>query len=179
MLFTRVASMLTVLTFGLVVLANPVEKEERQLTDPLSLVTGLLSSVTSVTAPLQGVTTGSAANTELAQSVVSQLISTLGEVTAQAGSGSLTSAAPGTDTAVADALGSVVSTLGEVLSPVVVIVPEIGPSIAEIDVALNGLVVSLDVVVTGLVLTLNSLLVGVAGILNGLGLTILLATLGL
>jgi len=174
MLFTRVASFLTVLTFGLVALANPVEK---RATDPTALVTSLQTKLSGLTSQLGGITTNSPANTILAESLVTQIISTIEESNAQAGGGLLKKRQ--TDTAVADVLASVVSDLGVVLTPVIVLIPILGPLVAEIDVALNGLVVSLDVVVTGLVLTLNSLLVGVAGILNGLGLTVLLLTLGL
>jgi len=175
MLFTRVASLLTVLTFGLVALANPVEKRQ---TDPLTLVTGLQTKVSGLTSQLQGINSNSAENTLLAQSVASQLISTFEEAHAQAAASSLTKRQD-TAAAVGDVLGAVVSDVGTVLAPVVVLIPILAPLVTEIDIALNGIIVSLDVVVAGLVVVLNSVLVGVAGILNGLGLTLLLATIGL
>ncbi|KLO12469.1 hypothetical protein SCHPADRAFT_890783 [Schizopora paradoxa] len=178
MLFTRVASFFfAVLTFGLFAFANPVTNANKRAVDPTTLVTNLQSQINSLTAQLQGITSNTPANEILAQELFSQLIATIEEANAQAQTGSLLKRQ--TDTAVADVLGSIVSTLAVVLTPIVGVLPILGPLVPEIDVALNGLVVSLDVVVTGLIDTLNSLLVGVAGILNGLGLTILLGTLSL
>jgi len=175
MLFARIASFFfAVLTLGLFALANPVEKRQ---TDPTALVNSLQSQITSLTSQLQGINTNTPANQILAQELFSQLIDAIEEAAIQAKAGSLRKRQ--TDTAVADVLGSIISTLGTVLTPVVAVLPIVGPLVAEIDVALNGLVVSLDVVVTGLIDTLDSLLVGVAGILNGLGLTVLLGTLSL
>jgi len=178
MLFTRIASMLAVLTFGLVALANPVEK--RQTTTPITstaLVTALQTKVNGLTSQLQSVSSASASNTVLAQSIVTQLISAFEEANNQAASGSLTKRQ--TDTDVADILADSITITAISLDPVVVLIPALVPLIVELDVTINGLVLSLDVDVSGLILTLNALLVGVAAIVGGVGFTILLATVGL
>jgi len=122
--------------------------------------------------------TNTPANSVKAETLVNQLITAFEEANAQASSGSLLKRAE-TEAAVAATLSGVVSDVGNVLTPVIIIFPVLGPLIASIDFALNELIVSLDFVVFGLIGTLNSLLFGVAGILRGLGLSILLLTLGL
>jgi len=175
MLFARVASFLfAVLTLGLFALANPVEKRQ---TDPTALVTSLQSQISGLTSQLQGINTSTPTNEILAQELLSQIIDSIEEAAIQAKVGSLRKRQ--TDTAVADLLGSIISTLGTVLTPVVAALPIIGPLVSEVDVALSGLVESLDVVVTGLVDTLGSLLSGVVGLLGGLGLNSLLGILSL
>ncbi|KLO12471.1 hypothetical protein SCHPADRAFT_905099 [Schizopora paradoxa] len=177
MLFARVASFFfAVLTFGLVAFANPVPNAEKRAVDPTTLVTNLQTKINGLTSQLSGITTNSAANEIKAQEVVTQIVTAIQEAQAQSQGGLLKRQ---TADAVADVLSAIVTDVGTILAPVVVIIPILGPLVTEIDVALNGLVVSLDVVVAGLVDTLDSLLVGVAGILNGLGLTLLLGTLGL
>jgi len=175
MLFTRVASMLAVLTFGLVALANAVEK--RQATSSVAIVTTLEEKVNGLTSQLQSVNAASAANTVLAESIVSQLISAFEEATDQVAAGSLSKRQ--TDTDVADILADAIASVGIPLASTVVLIPALAPLIDELDITMNGLVLSLDVVVSGLVLTLRALLVGFTAILNGVGLTILLATIGL
>lgn len=123
----------------------------------------------------EGITTNTPANQVLAQELVSQIITSIEEAHAQSQTASPLVKRQ-TDAAVAAVLASVVSvsllaspsyssadnehfikTIGEVLTPVVVLLPILGPLVVEIDVALNGLVVSLDVVVAGLIVTLDSL----------------------
>jgi len=179
MLFARVASFFfAILTFGLFAFATPVPDAEKRATDPTDLVTGLQTKVSGLTSQLQGITTNSPANTVLAESVITQIISAVEEANAQSQTGGLLKRQV-TTTAVADVLGSVVSNIGVVLDPVIVLIPALDVLVTEVDVALNELVVSLDVVVVGLTVALSSVLVGVSGLLDGLGLTILLATLGL
>ncbi|KLO12936.1 hypothetical protein SCHPADRAFT_940812 [Schizopora paradoxa] len=179
MLFARVASFLfAVLTFGLLASANPVPEAEKRAVTSESVVSNLQTTVNSITSQLQALKTNTPENSLKAQTLVNQLIVAIETANTQASSGLLIKRAE-SDEAVADVLSSVVSDIGEIFPPVIVIFPILGPLIASIDFALHELVISLDVVVFGLIGTLNGLLFGIAGILRGLGLTLFLGLLGL
>jgi len=179
MLFARVTSFFfAALTFGLLVSASPVADAEKRAVSAETIVSNLQTTVNGIMPQLQGMKTNTAANSAKAEALVNQLISAIDNANTQAQFASLEKREE-TTAAVAAVLSGVVSDVGEVLAPVIIIFPILGPLIVGIDVALNSLILSLDFVVFGLVGTLNGLLFGVAGILRGLGLTVLLLTLGL
>jgi len=168
--------MLAVLTFGLVALANPVT--EKRQTDPLTLVTSLQTKVTGLTSQLQGISTASPANTILAESLVTQIISSVQASNAQAGAGSLLKKRQ-SDAAVAAVVADIVSNIGTTFTPVLVLVPGLSILIVDLDVALQELLVELDILVVGLTVAVSALLLSVSGVLASVGLGLVLGTLGL
>jgi len=182
MLFARAASFfLAALTFGLSASANPVADAEKRAVSPQTIVNNLQTTVSTIMPQLKGITTNTPANSAKAESLVNQLVSAMNSANTQAQTASVdkrrgTDAA---DAAIAAVLASVVTVVAEGLTPVVHLIPALGPLIVTVDVALNTLVVSLDVVVVGLSVALSSLLLSVSGVLSSLGFSVLLLTLGL